>query len=218
MFGWLNKNQNPVPQQSTQVDMADTPAEVANAASHDRMQQPAATPDLAVAPSAAPVSALPATHETTSPAATAGLATAPSAMQAPAAQPVPHTTAPMAVPVANLEAGTKPDMGSSSAFPVNQRSKQSPEVGALAIVANPPRYDVVKIVNIQAGGRRVIVDLGNGMRAYSRRKDGSYRLEDASDLSSAQLILDKSIEEIKMFERNNRSKPQRPKLSIVKSK
>ena len=77
----------------------------------------------------------------------------------------------------------------------------APKIGASAVVAHHPRYDEVKIVDIQAGGRRLIVKIGNGMRAYSRRKDNSYRLEGAPDISPARLIIDKSVDEIKSTSR-----------------
>ncbi len=94
-----------------------------------------------------------------------------------------------------------PVQNSASWKPPGQ-SSLDPVPGATAIAVAPPRYDEVKIVEVQAGGRRVIVGVGNGTRVYSRRQDGSYRLEGAPKSSAARLVLDKSIEEIKQIDRN----------------
>ena len=90
--------------------------------------------------------------------------------------------------------------------PVRKRPGKStlePVAGSIAVVAAPPRYDEVKIVTVQAGGRRIIVGIGNSTRVYSRRQDGSYRLEGAPDSSSARLIFGKSIDEIKLMDRKS---------------
>ena len=83
--------------------------------------------------------------------------------------------------------------------------------GEVAIAAAHPRYDKVQIVGVQACGRRVIVSFGTGTRAYSRRKDTSYRLEGAPNSSTSQLIINATLDEIMLRYRNNSLMRYKPK-------
>ena len=68
---------------------------------------------------------------------------------------------------------------------------QAPAVGVDAIVVAPPKFEKAKVVRVQAGGRRVtaVHDGATKVRAYSRRADGTYRLEGAPAQSATRLVI-----------------------------
>jgi len=66
-----------------------------------------------------------------------------------------------------------------------------PTVGLDAVALSPPRLDHAKVIRVQAGGRRVMASFCGEqiVRAYSRRPDGTYRLEGAPTNSPSRLII-----------------------------
>ncbi|RPG42397.1 MAG: hypothetical protein CBC34_007935 [Hyphomicrobiaceae bacterium TMED74] len=66
-----------------------------------------------------------------------------------------------------------------------------PKVGLDALAVAPPLIESAKVVKVQAGGRRVVASFGNSakVRVYSKRADGTYRLEGAPAQSSSRLIV-----------------------------
>ena len=70
-------------------------------------------------------------------------------------------------------------------------SDMEPKVGLDALAVAPPLIESAKVVKVQAGGRRVVASFGNSakVRVYSKRADGTYRLEGAPAQSSSRLIV-----------------------------
>ena len=74
---------------------------------------------------------------------------------------------------------------------LDEGSDVEPIVGIDAVAVAPPVIEAATVVKVQAGGRRVVASFGNStkVRVYSRRADGTYRLEGAPAQSASRLIV-----------------------------
>ncbi|MEM6499190.1 MAG: hypothetical protein AAF709_21010, partial [Pseudomonadota bacterium] len=138
----------------------------------------ATTPEPASAPEPAPVAAAP----------------------APVAQaqgPAP-VVAPEPAPAPSVAASAPPSIQTPKAALLKQSlslltdgSDVEPKVGLDAVAVAPPLVEAAKVVKVQAGGRRVVASFGNSakVRVYSKRADGTYRLEGAPAQSASRLIV-----------------------------
>ena len=136
--------------------------------------QPAAAPAPQPSPAAAtaPVERAPAPTVAPEPTPASAVQAAPAAAQ-------PSTQAPKAV------------LLKQSLSLLAEGSDMEPKVGLDALAVAPPLIESAKVVKVQAGGRRVVASFGNSakVRVYSKRADGTYRLEGAPAQSSSRLIV-----------------------------
>ena len=136
--------------------------------------QPAAAPAPQPSPAAAtaPVERAPAPTVAPEPTPASVVQAAPAAAQ-------PSTQAPKAV------------LLKQSLSLLAEGSDMEPKVGLDALAVAPPLIESAKVVKVQAGGRRVVASFGNSAKArvYSKRADGTYRLEGAPAQSSSRLIV-----------------------------
>ena len=136
--------------------------------------QPAAAPAPQPSPAAAtaPVERAPAPTVAPEPAPASVVQAAPAAAQS-------STQAPKAV------------LLKQSLSLLAEGSDMEPKVGLDALAVAPPLIESAKVVKVQAGGRRVVASFGNSakVRVYSKRADGTYRLEGAPAQSSSRLIV-----------------------------
>ncbi len=136
--------------------------------------QPAAAPAPQPSPAAAtaPVERAPAPTVAPEPTPASVVQAAPAAAQ-------PSTQAPKAV------------LLKQSLSLLAEGSDMEPKVGLDALAVAPPLIESAKVVKVQAGGRRVVASFGNSakVRVYSKRADGTYRLEGAPAQSSSRLIV-----------------------------
>lgn len=145
-----------------------------------RKEAPKTDASTAPAPSPAPVAVAPVQ---TAPAAPS----APEVVQA-AAAPAPST---VSTPSGASRSTPKAVLLKQSLSLLAQDDDVEPKVGLDAVAVAPPLVEAGKVVKVQAGGRRVVASVGDSakMRVYSRRADGTYRLEGAPAQSASRLIV-----------------------------
>ena len=165
MFKWLFGRKKEEPRAETTVEPAQTaaPAPVTEA--------PTAS---AVAPEPTPVAA----PSVATPAAVNEIAPIPVVETAPAAAETSTQTPKTALLKQSLSL-------------LADGSDMEPKVGLDAVAVAPPLIEPAKVVKVQAGGRRVVASFGNSakVRVYSKRADGTYRLEGAPTQTSSRLIV-----------------------------
>jgi hypothetical protein len=106
---------------------------------------------------------------------------------APAAQ-----VAPPAAPRKSANGHHRPSRWNASrALPPKGYKEPPPAAGMVAIEIAPPRVRQAVVTRVLADGRRVMARIGGSARScwYTRREDGTYRLESAPKAKAPRLVL-----------------------------
>jgi hypothetical protein len=175
MFKWLFSKRGPA---TAEQSKPEAPPAAPVAQSQPQEQAVAAPPVAAAAPPPAAPASL---HAAAPPSAPAVIEQPPAAQAAP---PLAITT-----PAAGFT------LPARTVSELSESDDMEPTIGLDAVAISPPRLDGGKVVRIQAGGRRVMVRFADThhVRAYSRRSDGTYRLEGAPKMSPSRLILGATV-------------------------
>ncbi|MEM7748644.1 MAG: hypothetical protein AAF346_10360 [Pseudomonadota bacterium] len=179
MLKWLFGRKSEAPKNETSAAPVPSAQATIPAAEQAPVAAPAPSPDPAVATAPTPEPA------------PAPVVTAPVAA---ASQPAPSASA----PAPSTEASSAPTIQTPKAALLKQSlslladgSDVEPKVGLDAVAVAPPLVEAATVVKVQAGGRRVVASFGNSakVRVYSKRADGTYRLEGAPAQSASRLIV-----------------------------
>jgi hypothetical protein len=116
---------------------------------------------------------------------------------APAAKPPAAATPPPApaptgpTPAVNGQQPARRSTASRATVPPKGYKEPEPAAGMIAVEVAPARVREAVVTRVAADGRRVMARIGGTTRTiwYSRRKDGTYRLESTPSAKAPRLIL-----------------------------